>query len=136
MRDTVLTEQERIRGALVAGLKQSERKLQRSERKFRLLYEDAPLAYQALDEDGVLLVVNQTWLDFWGYGHRDQVIGRWLGEFLAPDSVAGFEQSLVELKREGQIHGVELEIVRKDGGRLIASLELSLIHISEPTRPY
>ena len=37
--------------------------LRRSEEKFRLLYEKAPLGYQSLDEDGIIREVNQAWLD-------------------------------------------------------------------------
>jgi PAS domain S-box-containing protein len=36
--------------------------LRDSEEKYRVLYENAPLSYQSLDEDGRFLDVNPAWL--------------------------------------------------------------------------
>ena len=55
-----------------------ERRLQESEVRFRLLYEDAPLPYQSLGEDARLLDVNKSWLDALGYS-RKEVIGHPFG---------------------------------------------------------
>ena len=60
-----------------------EMRLRKSEQKFRLLYENVPSAYQSLDDRGLLLEVNETWLDLFGYS-REEVINQWFGDFLAP----------------------------------------------------
>ena len=62
----------------------AEEDLRRSEEKFHLLFDQAPLGYQSLDEAGRILEVNQTWLDLMGYP-REEVLGRWFGAFLKPD---------------------------------------------------
>jgi two-component system, cell cycle sensor histidine kinase and response regulator CckA len=67
-----------------ARLKETDRLLRDSEERFRLLYENAPLGYQSLDENGYFLEVNQAWLDMLGYS-REEVIGNWFGDFLAPE---------------------------------------------------
>lgn len=60
-----------------------ELRLKESEEKFKMLFNQAPLGYQSLDEEGCFLVVNQAWLDTLGYSY-DEVIGKWFGDFLAP----------------------------------------------------
>ncbi len=110
-------------GRDITRRKRVERALKQSEKKFRLLYEDAPLGYQALDKNGMLLEVNQTWLDLLGYDRQEQVVGRWFGEFLAAGSVECLDECLARLEREGEIHGVELEVMRRDGHRLMASFD-------------
>ena len=93
--------------------KQSEKLLQESEEHYRELYDNSPLGYQSLDADGCLLTVNQAWLDTFGYT-REEVIGKWLGDFLVPHCVEFFKQQFALFKAEGKGHG-EFEMFRKDG---------------------
>lgn len=91
-----------------------------SEERFRLLY-DRSLAYQSLDADGRLLDVNQTWLDELGY-RRDEVIGRWFGDFLPPAYVEAFRQRFPEFKKAGEVHN-EFEMKRKDGSIILTAFD-------------
>ena len=84
-----------------------------SEAKFFLLFDQAPLGYQSLDEEGRILEVNQTWLDLMGYP-REEVLGRWFGAFLQPDHQDLFRERFSRFKAEGVATGVEWEIIRKD----------------------
>ncbi|UCE17274.1 MAG: PAS domain S-box protein [Gemmatimonadota bacterium] len=111
----------------IVELEKSEEKRKRIEvslrerkEQFKLLYERAPLGYQSLDENGCLIEVNQAWLDVFGYS-RDEVIGRWLGEFMAPSEVASFKKNFSKFKALGEIYGVEYEMVKKDGSNFIVS---------------
>ena len=99
-----------------------ERRLQESEVRFRLLYEDAPLPYQSLGEDARLLDVNKSWLDALGYS-REEVIGHPFGEFVTTASACIAEEVFPVHNAQGDIHGVELEMVRKNGSHLIASFD-------------
>ena len=98
--------------------KQAEKALEESEKRFRLLYERAPLGYQSLDEYGHFLEVNQAWLDTLGYS-REEVIGKSFGDFLHPDWVDHFKQNFPRFKAIGEILGVEFEMVRKDGSLIM-----------------
>lgn len=80
----------------------------------RQLYEQAPLSYQSLDENGCFLSVNQAWLDTLGY-HQDEVIGKNFGSFLHPDWRDHFKENFPRFKAVGEILGVEFEMRRKDG---------------------
>lgn len=100
--------------------RQAEDGLRRSEEKFRLLYEKAPLGYQSLDEDGIIREVNQAWLNLMGYT-RQEVIGRWFGDFLPPDSFELFPERVACLKGAGEVCNLDFEMARKDGSRITVS---------------
>ena len=64
--------------------KSSEKGFQKIEYLLKLLYEEAPLGYQSLDENGHYITVNQTWLDILGYA-KEEVIGKSFADFIHPD---------------------------------------------------
>mgnify|MGYP000844639364 FL=1 len=92
----------------------SEEELRHSEQRFRRLFDDAPLAYQSLDAQGCFLAVNQAWLKALGY-RRQEVLGRWFGTFLHPDSLPVFAANFSRFKETGQVSGVEFKMLRADG---------------------
>ena len=102
-------------------LKESQRVAHESEERFQLLFNKAPLGYQSLDQDGRFIEVNQKWLDTLGYT-REEVIGKWFGDFLCPEFVEGFRQRFPLFKARGQIHS-EYEMLCKDGQRIVMSFE-------------
>ena len=83
------------------------------EKKFNLLYKDAPNPYQSLDSDGNFLAVNQKWLDLLGY-QREEVIGHWFGDILTPQSLTHFKSNFVKFKAEGSINDVMFDMLHKD----------------------
>ncbi len=127
-KEPIINELERLRRRVAeleeseARLKGTEQLLRESEERFRLLYENAPLGYQSLDEDGFFLEVNQAWLDTFGYS-REDVIGKWFGDFLSPAYQELFKTAFSCFKASGEIHRVELEVMRKDGARITVSLD-------------
>ena len=87
--------------------------LQQSEERFRGLFDKAPLGYQSLDANGHFIEVNQQWLDTLGYP-RDEVVGKWFGDFLCPESRSMFRKRFELFKAQGYIHS-EFQMVHKDG---------------------
>ena len=112
--------QYRIAFTDITRRRKAEDDLRHSEEKFRLLYEKAPLGYQSLDEDGVIREVNQAWLDILGYS-RQEVIGRWFGDFLPPDKFKLFPERFARLKGTGEVCNEDFEMVRKDGTPITVS---------------
>jgi len=98
----------------------AEKALKRSEERFRLLYERAPLGYQSLDINGNFVEVNQAWLDTLGYA-REEVMGKFFGDFLSPDWSDHFKKYFPRFKTAGEILGVEFEMLRKDGSKILVS---------------
>jgi len=92
------------------------------EEKHKALYNNAPLSYQSLNEDGNFNDVNPAWLKTLGYGEKE-VIGKWFGDFLHPDWKVHFEKNFLEFKRRGYVHDVQFKIRHKDGHYLDISFE-------------
>lgn len=96
-------------------------KLCESEERFEFLFNKVPLGYQSLDADGCFLDVNQQWLDTLGYS-REEVIGKWFGDFLTPEHQDVFRQRFPIFKAKGQSRN-EYEMLHKDGRSLFISFE-------------
>jgi PAS domain S-box-containing protein len=95
--------------------------LRASEERFQLLFNNAPLGYQSLDFDGNFIEVNQQWLSTLGY-EREEVIGKWFGDFLTPAFKDGFRLRFPIFKAQGKIHS-EFEMVHKNGSVLFIAFE-------------
>jgi len=101
--------------------KQKEEALRASEERFSALFDEAPLGYQSLDEEGHFIEVNQAWLETLGYS-REEVIGKWFGEFLAPEFVNAFRERFPQFKAAGKIHS-EFQMLHKNGSRRFIAFE-------------
>ncbi|MEN8258110.1 MAG: PAS domain S-box protein [Thermodesulfobacteriota bacterium] len=101
--------------------KRAEQSLKEAEQRFRLLYEQAPLPYQSLDNDGHIIEVNGEWLKTLGYS-RQEVIGRPLTDFLPARGKDIFAEEFPRFKAEGEVLGVEIAMLKKDGRTIIVSL--------------
>jgi len=127
-KEQLINELERLRDRVSeqeesqARLKETERLLRENEERFRLLYENAPLGYQSLDENGCFLEVNQAWLDAVGYS-RNEIIGNWCGDFLTAPYREIFTSYFPQFKDAGEIHGIEFEMVKKDGSTIFVTAD-------------
>ncbi len=82
------------------------------------LYNRVPCGYHTLDGDGLFVNINDTECNWLGYG-RDELIGqRRAGDLMTPESRARFAQHLSELPEAGELRGLELDFLRKDGSLL------------------
>lgn len=107
--------------------KQAEQALRESEDKFRAMFDNAPLSYQSLDQDGNFLEVNDTWLRIMGY-ERVEVIGKNFSIFLHPDWKEHFQVNFPRFKAVGEVLGVEFEMVKKDGSLILVSFHGKISH--------
>jgi len=89
--------------------------LQKSYEQIHDLYEHAPCGYHSLDASGVFVRINDTQLNWLGYGREELVGKRRLDDFLAPKSSRRFAKALALIIRRGWVRDVELELVRRDG---------------------
>jgi PAS domain S-box-containing protein len=93
-----------------------DKKLRENEKKFQLFYQDAPLPYHSLTESGHVIEVNQAWLDILGYS-RDEVIGKWFGDFLKYSSLTKFTEKFPQLSK-GEVCNIEFEMKHKNGSNI------------------
>lgn len=91
------------------------------------LYNSAPCGYHSLDENGVIVRINDTWLKWTGYA-REEVVGKMkMTDILTPACVGKFEKSFSTLRTRGEVYDVEYEIVRKDGSIFPVSLSATAV---------
>lgn len=93
--------------------KQEEIAVQESEKRFRLLYEEAPLAYLSLDSEQRIVRVNPEWTHQVGY-EQDEVIGSKFEVYLAPSSKESYIKALEKLREKTEIHDLMLDIIKSD----------------------
>lgn len=103
-------------------LTDTERALRESEERFRLLYENAPLGYQSLNEEGRIVEVNPAWLETLGYP-REEVIGRRFVDFLAPDYQDHFKAHFIEFKAAKEFHRIQFDMVRNNGSTISVTVD-------------
>jgi two-component system sensor histidine kinase/response regulator len=94
--------------------KLAEERLKANEEKYRAMFDNAPLAYQSLDQNGRIIDVNPMWLKTLGY-ESDEVIGRYFGDFLHPDWQIPFTQRFAEFKQQGCVNNVYFRMKHKQG---------------------
>ena len=106
----------------IADRRRAEESISQNEKRFRLLYDNAPIGYQSLDSEGCIIEVNQSWLDLLGFNRRE-VKGRNFGELLVPEDQERFRKSYTRFKASGKISGVEFTMVCKDGSLVMVNLD-------------
>lgn len=111
-----------FKGEYKVGKNKTKDKLIQQEQYFQALFEKAPLPYQSLDAEGHILDVNQAWLEKMGY-ERQEIIGRWFGDFLSKECHGIFMERFPCFKSLGMVSGVEFSMRRKDGTFFLGCFE-------------
>ncbi len=93
-----------------------------NEAHLRQVFENAPVAYQALDREGHILEVSPGCLQLLKIP-REEWLGRWFGEFLAPGFVDRFREFFREVVTQRESRHAELDLLQSDGSRLTLSIE-------------
>lgn len=69
---------------------------------------------QSLNSEGLIIDVSPAWLIMTGY-ERDEVIGRFFGDFLEDESIEKVKSEFPHLKDYGFVDNVRFKLRRKDG---------------------
>jgi len=107
--------------------KQAEERMRESERRFRQIYELAPVRYQLMDGEGRLLDVNQAWLNASGYD-KATVLGKSFGDFLDDASRRVWAAHFSASKAHTEMPNVELGMLCRNGMCVIVALTGKIIH--------
>lgn len=95
--------------------------LKQSEQNFKTLFEQAPLAYQSLDQGGCITAVNHRWLTMLGC-LRGEAVGRWFVDFVVPSERERFRKLYAELLERGSLRA-EFTLERRDGKQISVRFE-------------
>lgn len=115
----------------ITARKLAEQALTENEELYRSLVETSPDAIALADMDGRFLMVNQRAAELTGYATPDELVGRDLFEFLAPeDRQRGRENTAMTMER-GRGPEAEYTIVRRDGTEFSVAITASRIDDAE-----
>ena len=106
----------------IASYTKVQHSLEESEKRFKLMFENAPLSYQSLDTNACLIDVNKCWLSTMGYT-SDEVIGHFFGDFMTPESAELIKDRFANFVATGEIHNYEFEMVQKNGTKFIVTYD-------------
>lgn len=99
----------------ITEFKIAEKALQASESRFRALYNNSPTMMHSINEKGILINVNNYWLETMGYAQED-VIGQPMSQFLAEHSRRyANEVGIARLFERGHVKDVAYQFVKKSG---------------------
>jgi PAS domain S-box-containing protein len=120
---------QRVVGLLrdITERKKAEEELQKSEARYRDLYDNAPDMYHTIDENGVILNCNETEAKMLGY-KKEEIIGRPVTDFFTEESKRLYEISFPQLREKKTLFNLEREFVRKDGTTFPASLNVFSVY--------
>ncbi len=116
----------------ITSIKQAELKLEESEKRYRSLYENSPVGYLSLDENGKFLEVNQSVCNILGY-KREEIIGSFFSDLLQLNYREKFITNFTRFKETGISHFVPFEVVAKN--KRTVSIEFYQAKSNEPNAP-
>ncbi len=107
--------------------RQAEATLKASEAKYEDLYDNAPDMYASVDaKTGRILQCNRTLATATGHT-KEEIIGRPIFDMYHSDCMDEAREAFDSSIATGEIHDAELQLKRKDGGRIDVSLNVSSI---------
>jgi len=106
--------------------KRSEEALREAEKRYRDLYDSAPVMYHTIDTKGIVLECNQTEADMLGYS-KEEIIGQPIYAFETKEYQDLAPHALREGMEKGHAVG-ERRFVRKDGTIIDAALDATAIY--------
>jgi PAS domain S-box-containing protein len=115
----------------VTSRKRAEHTLRESEELFRSLFEEAPIAYNEIDQRGVIRRVNHASCTLIGYS-ANELVGRFVWDLIVPDLREACRQAMVETLNSSR-PGVPFEtaILCKDGSPIQVEIHETLIRGNE-----
>ncbi len=118
------------RVAVERKLKRTYIRLQRSEMRYRSLFEDSADAVFVTSHDGTLVDINHAGARMLGYGDPNEVIGMNVSRFY--QNPADRSIFLEEMEKHGYVKNLEVTMRTKDGSIVYGSESTSIVKDSDP----
>jgi len=93
--------------------------------QFEEIYEQAPFACMTLSPDGRVTSINQAGTELL-FCPKNEIIGKFPGEFIVPEEQARFFAGIQELEQSGSIRDARFTLARNDGHTTFVSLNGSV----------
>lgn len=118
----------------VTRRRRAEADLRASEARYRRLFDEIPLPLFQCGADGRLLAVNTAFVTLLGHDSVDNVRGTGIAELIADRPARSAIQDA--LAAGGRLHDLRAEILRNDGGRVAAILDMRPVRAGDGTLEY
>lgn len=106
---------------------EAEEKIRKYSVELEDLYDNAPCGYHSVNADGLIVRINNTELNWFGYS-REEVEGKkYIFDMMTTESRNRYMLCFPVLKESGFLTDIELEMVRKDQSVLPVSLSATAI---------
>ncbi|PJA96151.1 MAG: hypothetical protein CO129_08010 [Ignavibacteriales bacterium CG_4_9_14_3_um_filter_34_10] len=102
--------------------RQAKKLLVESEKRFRLLYENAPIAYQSLDQNANIIEVNNAWMGMLGF-QRDEVLGHNIAEFIVEKDIPLLMEKFPKFLETGEVCCAEFNLKTKSNEIVTVSVD-------------
>ena len=103
--------------------KRTQEALRESQKRYKELWDDAPVAYHTLDTRGIIKQVNQTEIDMLGYT-KDEMVDKPIFEFILPEQRKEAEARFrLKLAGENVPRKDDRIYVKKDGSKMYVSID-------------
>jgi PAS domain S-box-containing protein len=111
----------------ITSRKRAEEELQRSEERYRTLFETSPDAVAVFDADLKLTMTNERAASLYGLTRAKELLGKSLYEFIAPEDHERVKALIEEMQRSGRLVVFECTGIRSDQTRFDLETRASLI---------
>jgi len=113
--------------------KKLEDELKKSEEKYRLLFDNAPIGIGMVSSSGRIVEVNRTIEAITGYDH-DELIAKSLPDIYATPET--YEDIRARVQKVGPVHGYEIQLQHRDGGTFPCLIDDLLVQIDNQVVHY
>jgi PAS domain S-box-containing protein len=114
--------------AFLEALRRQASSIRESEERFRSLFEQAPIVYHEIDQQGIIRRVNRASCVLLGYAAND-LVGKFVWDLIVPDlREAGRQALLGQLDGSRPVLPFDLEILCKDGSAIQVEIHQTLIY--------
>lgn len=105
----------------ITEYKKAEEKMKQSEKKYRTLFDNMPVAYYRTDKEGNFLIINPEGAKLFGYNSLEDILGKNIAQYFyfTPEERKKYLQELE--KNKGNLKDFELTLKKKDGSPLVIS---------------
>lgn len=112
----------------ITDRKRAEEKSRDTEIAYRALLDSLPDSVMMDDLEGTVKYVSPQTLKLFGLDSPEEIVGRYAGERVAPESMEEAKRDMKRLRAGEHVPPKEIVLLRKDGGRFHAEVYKSLIH--------
>ncbi|MCK4910452.1 MAG: PAS domain S-box protein, partial [Thermodesulfovibrionales bacterium] len=110
----------------ITDRKRAEEAIAESEKRYNLLLDNTDTGFVVIDEEGVVLEANEPYLKFAGAGRLEDIKGRSVMEWTAPECIESNVAAVGLCAEQGYIKDFETTYLRPNGSRCVIQIDATV----------